>query len=83
MANWMLGGLDEMRVVTRPYLVASVTPKLLCRFNILMWHRPEENALQHRVFRRAAFLLAENYEEKPTRYYSIVPIRFVPFIFVF
>ena len=28
--------------VCRPYLVARVTPKHLCRFNVLMWHRPEE-----------------------------------------
>lgn len=68
--------------VCRPYLVARVTPKHLCRFNVLMWHRPEENTLQDRIIRQAFRLLAENNEEKPTRRNGVVPIRFIPFILI-
>lgn len=45
--------------VCRPYLVARVTPKHLCRFNVLMWHRPEETRSKTESFAEPPVFLRE------------------------
>lgn len=76
---WSMSGTERRSAALT---LSRVTPKHLCRFNVLMWHRPKENALQDRIIRRASRLLAGNNEERPTRRYGVVPVRRAPFFLI-